>query len=275
MPIKINLLYFLLFLLFPGLVSAATYKIKSYHTGPAGWSLESGDYTTMHRSKLLDPTYFGPTGIVNDVQFTINNVADITAENLADADIFVAMFPYGGANITTSQAQALKDFVDRGGSLIVSVDGSTVASGNTLGSLFGSVGFGGGSTGGSTTINNTTIAPELTNGSFGTVSTLGWSSNATTQIITPGTSTKIDTFGMVSVIAPTASTGSVVFYADTDNFAYGGIHYTGDWQKLALNLFSYSAHSTHTQAVPEPFSGVLMLLSLCVFWGLKGIYNVK
>lgn len=236
-------------------LEATTYTIKAY----SSWGFQG----TTYGNALLNTANFGPSGVVKDVQFTIQDVSSITAQMLSDTDIFVAMFPYGTPwGVTSTEAQLLKNFVDGGGSLIVSSDASTNYA-STIGAYWG-VGLvnGWASTGGSSSIINHTVAPGFTDGPFGVASSLSWWSNATSQVSTPGSSTLIDSFGMVSVIAPTATAGSVVFYGDTDIFT-GYSYYGADWPKLALNLFAYSAHSTHTN-VPEPSTFALFAVAVVV-----------
>lgn len=262
-----KVLFFFILFMIAIQIHAVDYKIKAYNpNGDGNWGFASGNYGANFRSFLLNPSNFGSGGVVSDVRFSsITDVSSITTSSLSDADIFILMFPYGsGWNINSTQAQTLKNFVEQGGSLIVTGDADNTYPA-VVGSLFGGVSFynGWASTGGSVSMQNSVAG--VTTGPFGTVSSLSWGGNATTQITSAGNSTILDNWGMVSVIKPTGTSGSVVFYADTDAFISLG-YYGASWQTLAGNVFAYSAHSAHS-AVPEMntvlliASGILALLS--------------
>lgn len=258
-------LYVLFVLIQPA--SATQFTVK--HFNPVDHSYGAG-----LNNLLTDPNNFGPAGVVKDVSFSVENISDITTGNLTGTDILLTAFPNltdSTTNIGSGEVQTIKDYVNKGGNLIVTSDGSPDSKifANKIGALLGPVVFSSPSTGGSpATIINRSIAPEITNGPFGDVNILYWERNATGLILDEGNSTLLDSFGMSSVITPSSTTGSIIFFADTDIFYYpsSSTLWGGDWGALVLNIFSYSAHSSGTNnPIPEPAT---MLLFGCGFLGL-------
>ncbi len=231
------------------------------------YDFANGSIYSGYRNDLFDPTKFGPGGTVSDVEFSsITRVSAITASELAGADIFVATFPYSPTiNFSSSEAQVIKDFVDAGGSLIVVADGSnaSLVRANTLGALFGGLTFAYGGPSGTISITDHTSAPLLTDGSFGTVSSVGWHNNAVAKISAAGDATMLDSIPALGVINPSGSSGSVIFYNDTASFSRMANYTTGDFLPLSLNMFEYSAKNSHASgAIPEPATFILISLSL-------------
>ena len=265
---------FFIFLIQIQTVSAVPITVKHYN-----FNSNQYHYSNAIRDELIDPNNFGSNGIVQDILFSFENVLGITAENLAGADIFVAAFPYmpnGSTRITTiSEAQLLKDYVTQGGSLIVTSDGGGYPnnSTNVIGSLFGSLLI---KTSAKSPINivNQNFAPEITKGPFGEVlNPLSWTANSVPKIFYGGDSTILDDTGIISVIKPTATSGSVVFFSDSSLFHAPAGLYDGDWQTLRLNVFSYSAKSSRiNNPIPEPATMALFGLGLL---GLAGVGRRK
>ena len=252
-------------------VSAIPITVKSFNT-------QNFNRANELRDRLLDPGNFGPSGIVQDIIFDFENVSAITPEHLAGADIFVAGFPYEGTTtISSSEAQLLRDYVTQGGSLIVTSDEhpSSRNSANAIGAPFG-IGFSEGPLRGELNIIDRDAAPEITDGPFGEIKNLQWTSNGTSKMLYGGVSTMIDDVGMISVLTPTATSGSIVFFGDSDLFydsVLGWPHYTGDWDALRLNVFAYSANSSRiNNPIPEPATMAMFGLGLL---GLAGIGRRK
>ena len=227
-------------------------------SGHPGW--------TSFRNQLLNPDNFGPKGTERDFSFNIEDVSEISAVNLANTDIFIAGFSaQNDMTISYLEAQLLKEFVARGGSLIIVSDTGfpSLNSTNIIGSHFGSLFSVSGKTEASINVVNRNIAPEITNGPFGDVNTLSWRANITGRIVLEGDSTLIDDYGMLSVVTPTGTSGSVVLYADADLFYSGSLPpvFLGDWDKLRLNIVSYSAHSScmNVSNTPMPEPGTILL----------------
>ncbi len=246
--------------------NALPYRVSVYKPSTAYY-----EFPESYRQQLLSTSNFGPSGIVKDVQFSsVNYVNSITADMLANTDVLMLGFVWGsGWTITASQALLVKNFVSQGGSLILAGDCDNTYA-NLVAQYYGVEFYNGWANNGSGsyTISNRSIAPELTNGPFGTISSVSWSSNATTRIIQTGTSTMIDSYGMLSVIAPTTTSGAVVFYADGE-MALGSQAGSGDYEKLKLNIFSYAAHSSHV-SVPEPATFLSLILA-----GMAAIFLKK
>ena len=230
--------------------------------------------------RLTNPNNFGPNGTVRDVSFMIEDISEITSDSISGADIFIAAFPYEGTqSINDSEARLLENFVANGGNLLVSSDANPIStsSANAIGSFFGSVNFGGGTDKSSINVSDKAKEdfPGITNGPFGKAHSFSWERNATARIESEGNSTIIDNFGMVSVIPSTATSGSVVFYADTD-LLYVNMpspYYLGDWDNLRLNVFSYFAENSRVNnPIPEP--GTITLFGFGLL-GLAGIGRRK
>ncbi len=252
----------LLLLLLCCSIQAASYRVSVYQPSTATYQ-----FSETYRSQLLSSSNFGPSGIVNDVTFSsVDRVTSITEEMLNNTDIFVLSFVWGsGWSMTSNEALLVKNFVEqKGGSLILGSDcNNNYAS--LLAQYYGVEFYNGwASTGTTFSMTNRTVAPEITDGPFGVVNSVSWSSNATSQIINAGSSTVIDSFGMISVLAPTSTRGSIIFYSDGE-LSLGSQPGTGDYEKLKLNLFAYSAHGVRTIAtptVPEPATLLLFFLFL-------------
>lgn len=155
------------------------------------------------KNQLIDPNNFGPEGIELHFSFIIENVSEISAATLLDADIFIAGFSsHSDRTISYFEAQLLKEFVTRGGSLIVVSDTGfpSLNSANIIGSHFGSIYSVSGEAKASIQVVNRNIAPVITNGPFGEVNTLSWNANRVGKIVSEGNSKLIDNYGMLSVI---------------------------------------------------------------------------
>lgn len=206
-------------------VQAASYKVSVYQPSSATYQ-----FSETYRTQLLSSSNFGTSGVVNDVTFTsVERVTSITAEMLNNTDIFVLSFVWGsGWSMTSSEALLVKNFVEqRGGSLILGSDCNNTYA-NLLAQYYNVEFYNGwASTGSTFSMTNRSVAPEITNGPFGTVNSISWSSNATSRIINAGSSTIIDSFGMISVLAPTSTSGSIIFYSDGE-LSLGSQPGTGD-----------------------------------------------
>ncbi len=245
-------------------VFCASYTIKTHDLG--GFDLSASSALS---NALLSSSNFGTGGIVEDVEFTFTYANDFSAESLADADIFIAGFSAGSTRvITAAEAQNLKNFVNSGKSLFVVADyaANSVASATLVGSLFGGVTFVDRHDGnGTSTITDRTSFPQISDGPFGAVNSLGWFTNAVAYISELGDSISINSENIFSIIAPTATTGAVIFYDDMDSFSWA--YASGDIQPLALNMFTYAATglADGSVVVPEPASIILLGLALgCV-----------
>lgn len=248
-------------------VYCAQYTVKTAYLGQTRYDLANAAETAPLRDALLSTSNFGSGGIVDDVVFSsITSSTVFDESSLAGADIFVAVFAEGSSRtITETEALNLKNFVNSGKSLFViaDYDNNSLASANRVGSYFGGVSFSryGASP---TTITDTVSFPDITNGPFGTVNGFSWDSNSTAFIQTAGDSTIIDSNSLFSIIAPTATNGSVIFFHDPANIMW--FWPSGDIEPLTLNMFNYAAGGIQgsTTAVPEPASIVLVLSGVSI-----------
>lgn len=265
---------FLIFLLNSPLLFGTELTITHFSSsGHPGWG--------AFKHQLLDPGNFGPQGAEQGFSFNIEDVTEISAADFTNTDIFIAGFSADGdMTIGYLEAQLLKEFVTQGGSLIVVSDTgfSSLNSTNIIGSHFGSLLSVSGKSEASINVVNRKVAPGITNGPFGDVNTLSWSTNNTGKIISAGDSTLIDDYGMLSVITPAGTSGAVVLYADADLFYSGGLSpgSLGDWDKLRLNVVSYSAQSSRANSsnnpIPEP--GTIVLFGAGLLW-FSGVARKK
>lgn len=89
----------------------------------SGWTLDGGAMTTT-RSKLLETTSFGPTGVIGRQIVIEDSAATITPALLAGVEIvFIGYLSDTSPNaFSNSELNALENFVTSGGSLLVTCD---------------------------------------------------------------------------------------------------------------------------------------------------------
>ena len=208
--------------------------------GFTGFGFTTGVHYEPARVELADPAKFGPSGTLDQTFQMLPPIHDITAATLANTQIFWGALLSNDGPLSSSEQQALLDFVQGGGGLVIAADeGTTFSIGpNSMAAPFGVQWDNSSLLQQNPTITNPTHS--LIDGLFGTVG-----------LITIGTEGSIETLGAhalelasnengssIAYIGPgvlSSKSGPVVFFSDVNVFT----SQLGSNPALFGNLFAY------------------------------------
>jgi hypothetical protein len=218
-----------------------------------GWTLDGGAMTQT-RAKLLDTNNFGPTGTVDRAIVIEDRSAAITPAALAGVEIvFIGYLDDDSVNaFTNSELNALENFVQAGGSLLVTCDSSSydavcarfgypIVGGNSYFQSAAGAGF-----------NHPVLVGPFGAArqvaADGTISTFADTVDATVLL-------RSDLNRHPSVLADRVGTGRVVAIADVDMISNYTLSGPGDGPKpndlLLLNAVAWLAGESGGSCVPD------------------------
>ena len=155
-------------------------SLKGDRVLSSGFEFATGAIYGPARDDLADPANFGPSGVVDQSFQLLPAVHDVTAANLADTQIFWGALLLNSDPLSSAEQQALLDFVQGGGALVIVADVHNFSIGpNSMAAPFGVQwdNFSFLNTG--STITNPTHA--IINGPFGTVGAIAQASEGSIE----------------------------------------------------------------------------------------------